>query len=267
MKHLEATGSLAAGDDAAATEQKRSAQKFWQRYFNFYDTLNEAIPYRRMIERQAELLEPQPGELILDAGTGTGNVAAHILPSGAEVIGIDFCEPALALCRRKMPLGDFRFGDLTQPLEFASNHFDKIACCCVLHVLDRRAQEFALRELCRVLKPHGRIVITAFAVGFSPIKVYRETLREQRRLANLGAALFFALRYSFNTARILYYVARIKRREKSGEYNFFSREEMVRMLEAAGFEISRVESTFADQCVTAVAIKREQSLSDKSDAK
>jgi ubiquinone/menaquinone biosynthesis C-methylase UbiE len=267
MKHLEASGSLTSGNDAAATEQKRSAQKFWQRYFNFYDTLNEAIPYRRMIERQAELLEPQPGELILDAGTGTGNVAARILPSRAKVIGIDFCEPALALCRRKMPQGDFRFGDLTQPLEFASDHFDKIACCCVLHVLDRRAQAFALSELCRVLKPRGRIVVTAFAVGFSPIKVYRETLREQRKQANFGAALFFALRYSFNTARILYYVARIKRREKSGEYNFFSRDDMMRMLEEAGFEISLVEPAFADQCVTAVATKRETTTPDKTNAK
>lgn len=266
MKHLEATGSLTPSD-TAADEQKRSAQKFWQRYFNFYDTLNEAIPYRRMIERQAELLAPQPGELILDAGTGTGNVAAHLLPSGAHVVGIDFCEPALALCRRKMPQGDFRFGDLTQPLAFPPDHFDKIACCCVLHVLDRRAQEFAVRELCRVLKPGGHIVITAFAVGFSPIKVYRETLREQRKQANLGAALFFALRYSFNTARILYYVARIKRREKSGEYNFFSRDEMVRMLEAAGFEISRVESTFAEQCLTAVATKRQPPLTDKTAAR
>jgi ubiquinone/menaquinone biosynthesis C-methylase UbiE len=266
MKHLEATGGLTSNDDEAAQRQKRSAQKFWQRYFNFYDTLNEAIPYRKMIERQAELLEPQPAELILDAGTGTGNVAAHLLASRAQVTGIDFCEPALELCRRKMPGGDFRFGDLTQPLEFASDHFDKIACCCVLHVLDRRAQRAVVRELFRVLKPGGRVVITAFAVGFSPIKVYLETLREQRRQGTFGAALFFALRYSFNTARILYYVARIKRREKSGEYNFFSRDEMVRMLEEAGFEISRVETAFADQCVTAVATRREQSLPDKTTA-
>lgn len=264
MKHLEATGRLASGRDEAAQQHKRSAQKFWQRYFNFYDTLNEAIPYRKMIERQSELLEPQPGELILDAGTGTGNVAVHLLAQKARVTGIDFCEAALARCRGKMPQGDFRFGDLTQPLEFGSDHFDKIVCCCVLHVLDRRAQEFVVSELFRVLKPRGRVVITAFATGFSPIKVYLYTLHEQRKLGNLRSALFFALRYSFNTIRILYYVARIKRREKSGEYNFFSRDEMMRMLEEAGFEISKTETVFAGQCITAVGTKPSLTPQDKT---
>lgn len=254
MKHPEAVGGLPASADDKALK-KRSDQRFWQRYFNFYDTLNEAIPYRQMIERHAELLEPRPGELILDAGTGTGNVAKALLNYGPRVIGIDFCEPALDICRRKAPGADFRFGDLTQRLEFDSDHFDKVACCCVFHVLSRESQEFAVRELFRVLKGGGTIAVTAFANGFSPARVYVETVREQRKTANLLGALAFVLRYSFNTLRIVYYVSRIKRREKSGEYNFFSRESLVRMMEEAGFEVRDVEKGFADQCVTVVATK------------
>lgn len=236
-------------------QKKRSAQMFWQRYFNFYDTLNEAIPYRQMIERQAELLGPMKDEMILDAGTGTGNVAVALLARGARVTGIDFCEPALEMCRRKAPQGEFRFGDLTRQLEFDANYFDKIACCCVLHVLNRSTQEFAVRELFRVLKPGGKIVITAFAVGFSPITVYLATVRERHQSGGLFNTALFVFRYSFNTMRIMYYVSRIKRAEQSGEYNFFSPDDLVRVLEQAGFAVSKIEKGFADQCVTAVALK------------
>jgi ubiquinone/menaquinone biosynthesis C-methylase UbiE len=241
----------------AGDERKRTAQRFWARYFNFYDTLNEAAPYRRMIERHAELLEPAPGDLILDAGTGTGNVAVELLARGARVVGIDFVESALEKCRAKAPAGDFRFGDLTRPLEFEVAHFDKVACCCVLHVLGRDAQEFAVGEFFRVLRPRGVVALTAFAEGFNPFTVYRETLRERRRAAGLLEALRFGLTHSLNTARIMYYVFRIKRREQSGEYNFLTRDGLDRMLERAGFEVVLREQTFAGQCVTAVARKPE----------
>jgi ubiquinone/menaquinone biosynthesis C-methylase UbiE len=249
--------SKLAGDaePASVDAGKRSAQRFWARYFNFYDTLNEAAPYRLMIERHAELLAPAPGELILDAGTGTGNVAVELLARGARVVGIDFVESALEKCRAKAPAADFRFGDLTRPLEFASAHFDKVACCCVLHVLGRDAQEFAVSEFFRVVRPRGTVALTAFAEGFNPFAVYRETLLERRRAAGLWDALRFGLTHSFNTARIMYYVFRIKRREQSGEYNFLTRDGLERMLRHAGFEVILQEQTFAGQCVTAVARK------------
>jgi ubiquinone/menaquinone biosynthesis C-methylase UbiE len=193
--------------------------------------------------------------LILDAGTGTGNVAVELLKRGGRVVGIDFVESALAMCRAKAPQGEFHFGDLTQPLSFAAGHFDKIACCCVLHVLDRSAQEFAVREFFRVVKPGGVVAITAFAEGFDPNRVYLETLRQRRQAGGLLDSIFFTLRHSINTARILYYVWRIRRRERSGEYNFLNAEGLARMLAAAGFEVVQTERTFAAQCVSALARK------------
>jgi ubiquinone/menaquinone biosynthesis C-methylase UbiE len=241
--------------NADADAGRRTAQRFWARYFNFYDTLNEAAPYRRMIERHAALLEPAPGELILDAGTGTGNVAVELLKSGARVVGIDFVESALEKCRAKAPAGDFRFGDLTRPLEFAAGHFDKVACCCVLHVLGRDAQGFVVREFFRVVRPGGLVALTAFAEGFNPFTVYRATLGERSRSAGTLEALRFGLTHSLNTARIMYYVFRIKRREQTGEYNFLTREGLRAMLERAGFEVVLEERTFAGQCVNALARK------------
>jgi ubiquinone/menaquinone biosynthesis C-methylase UbiE len=245
------------GDPARSTAPERPAQRFWAKYFAFYDTLNASIPYQRMLERAVDLLALSPGERVLDAGTGTGNVAALLDARGANVVGIDFCEPGLAACRAKVPRADFRFGDLTQPLAFETASFDKVVCCCVLHLLPREAQALAVREMARVVRPGGRVVLTVFATGFRPLPVYFATIREQRKATNLRTALAFTLRYSINTARILYYVSRIKKAEKGGAYNFFGEESLREVARQAGLEIERVERVFAGQCLNVVGRKPE----------
>jgi len=245
-------GEIGAGIPAVG---RRSAQKFWESYFNFYDTLNQSEPYCQMLERQTELLEPLQGRQTLDAGAGTGNLAVLLLARGARVTGIDFCEPALDKCRQKAVDADFRFGDLTEPLDFEPSSFDRVACCCVLHVLGRRPQQFAIAEFYRILKPGGVVAITAFAEGFSPIAVYVETLRQRRQTSGWTAVLWFGVRHLFNTARILYYVFRIQRRERSGDYCFVTRESLGRMLSEAGFQNVQFERIFASQCLTATAVK------------
>jgi ubiquinone/menaquinone biosynthesis C-methylase UbiE len=233
----------------------RPAQRFWQKYFAFYDTLNASIPYQRMLERAVELLQVRKGEHVLDAGTGTGNVAVLLAAREARVTGIDFCEAGLDACRAKVPQADFRFGDLTQPLEFGTATFDKVVCCCVLHLLPRDGQQNAAREFFRVLKPGGRAAVTVFASGFRSLAVYAETIREQRRATNLWTAIRFTLKYSINTARILYYVRRIKKTEQSGAYNFLDEEQLRTVFATAGFEVERVERVFAGQCLNLLGRK------------
>jgi ubiquinone/menaquinone biosynthesis C-methylase UbiE len=241
---------------ASGTERgQRPGQIFWQRYFQFYDTLNESIPYLRMIEQNVELLEPAPQDHILDAGTGTGNVAIALMARCARVTGIDFCEPALVKCREKAPGGDFRYGDLTQRLEFEEGSFDKVVSCNVIYTLAPEGQKNAVGELYRVLKPGGVVVITVFGAGFRALRVYRETIRLERERAGIAGALWLAARYSVATARILYYVARIKRREKGGDYTFFTPGDLRSLIESGGFAVDRIEPTFASQCLVARASK------------
>jgi SAM-dependent methyltransferase len=208
-----------------------------------------------MIARQLALLAPRPGDRILDAGTGSGNMAAALAGRGADVVGIDFCEPALPLARQKAPNATFQFGDLTQPLAFPDASFDLVTCSAVLHVLSRDQQRFALRELARVLRPNGRLVVTAFAEGFSALTVYAETLREERRAVGLGATVQFGLRYSANTARVLYYVWRIQRQQRRGAYAYVDEVALRDLLAQSGLEPQTTERTLAGQCVTALATK------------
>jgi ubiquinone/menaquinone biosynthesis C-methylase UbiE len=229
---------------------------FWTRYFTVYDTLNQARPYQAMLARQLELLAPGEGERALDAGTGSGNFAAALSRRGAVVVGIDFCEPAFELARQKAPGARFEFGDLTRPLAFPDNSFDLVACSAVLHVLSRDEQVFALRELARVLRPRGRLMVTAFANGFSAIQVYLETLRAERDATGLVAAARLGLRYSWNTLRILYYVWRIQRQHRQGSYAYVDEAILGNLLSGAGLEPRSVERTLAGQCVTALAVKQ-----------
>lgn len=232
-----------------------AARSFWARYFAVYDTLNQARPYQAMIARQVELIAPAPGDRVLDAGTGSGNLAAALSRHAADVTGIDFCEPAFELARRKAPRARFQFGDLTKPLAFPDASFDQVTCSAVLHVLNRDEQRFAISQLARVLRPGGRLVVTAFADGFSALKVYAETLREERRARGAGPALLFGLRYSWNTARVLYYVWRIQRQHRRGAYAYVDERSLGDLLAGAGLEPRSLERTLAGQCVTALAVK------------
>lgn len=247
--------TLPSANTADAGPAPRAAQLFWSRYFTVYDTLIQARPYQAMIARQIELLDPQPGDRALDAGTGSGNLAAALVRRGADVTGIDFCEPAFALARPKAPTATFMFGDLTRPLQFADGSFDLVACSAVLHVLNRNEQRFAVTELARVLRPGGRLVITAFAEGFSALAVYFESLRAERRAKGLGATIGFALRYSLNTARVLYYVWRIQRQQRRGTYAYVDERSLGELLVQAGLTPRTFDRTLAGQCVTALAAK------------
>lgn len=263
MRQPEVLSRHVQSEDAA--REKRSAQKFWTRYFYFYDTLNESAPYRQMVSGHAHALKPAPGDLILDAGTGTGNVAVILLAGGAGVIGIDFCEQALERCRKKDARGDFRFGDITRPLDFPSDYFDKVSCCNVFQFLSPYHHPFAFAELFRVLKPGGLFAVTVFAAGFSSGRVYRETLLQKRRESSLPKTIAFTIRYSLSTLRILYYVWRIKKRQAKGQYYFFDNDGLRRMLEATGFQILEMQRVFASQCVTVLATKPESLGSSQAD--
>lgn len=234
---------------------KLRAQRFWRRYFSVYDKANESAHYRTMLARHVELLDPQPRERILDAGTGTGNVAKALLEHGAEVVGLDFLESALEVCRQKCPTGDFRIGDLTGRLDLDDESFAKLACCNVIYLLEPPCQLHALQELHRVLIRGGRAVITVFHRDFSKKQLLLATLAEERRRAGVAGLAAYVVRNSVATVRILYYISRLQAQQEAGKYTFFTEGELDTLLRRAGFEVESIEPTLASQCLLAVARK------------
>lgn len=105
-------------------------------------------------------LRIKPGSTILDVGTGTGVLLPFLLdavgPQG-KVVALDVAEEMLARARAKM--GDrveYVCADITHTA-LEGNAFDEIICnSCFPHLVDKLA---ALREMARLLKPGGRLVI------------------------------------------------------------------------------------------------------------
>lgn len=97
----------------------------------------------------------RPGERVLDACCGTGDLAVAALRAGAgEVVGLDFSEAMLERARRKEPAVEWVRGDvLALPFDDAS--FD--AATVGFGVRNVEDLEAAVRELRRVLRPGGRL--------------------------------------------------------------------------------------------------------------
>ncbi|QBI54262.1 class I SAM-dependent methyltransferase [Streptomonospora litoralis] len=99
-------------------------------------------------------LRPEAGERILDAGCGTGDLAAALAEAGAEVVGVDSSAEMIDRARERFPHLDLRVADLLT-LEPDSG-YDAVLSNAVLHwVPDATA---AARALARTLRPGGRLV-------------------------------------------------------------------------------------------------------------
>jgi trans-aconitate 2-methyltransferase len=101
-----------------------------------------------------ELLAPRPGEQILDAGCGTGQLTNEIAKSGAIVQGIDNSSAMVEQARKNYPEIEFRQADLTE-LPFG-NQFDGVFSNAVLHWV--KEAERAAASIHGALKPGGRFV-------------------------------------------------------------------------------------------------------------
>ena len=103
--------------------------------------------------------QPAPAKTAaaLDAGCGTGFQAAVLETLGYRVHGVDVSSALLAVARGRLPRATFVRGRL-EALPYADDGFDAVACCgsTLSFVADPAA---ALRELGRVLRPGGRLLL------------------------------------------------------------------------------------------------------------
>ncbi len=106
---------------------------------------------------------PKRGERILDLAAGTGTSSMAFVPSGAHVVAADFSRGMIAEGRRRhgnVPNLEFVQADATD-LPFGDGEFDAVTMSFGLrNVNDPRR---ALRELRRVTRPGGRIVVCEFS--------------------------------------------------------------------------------------------------------
>ncbi len=98
------------------------------------------------------MLEPRPGERILDLGCGDGVLTAEIKAAGADVLGVDLSDELLAVARMK-GLSVRKLDG--HALDFVSE-FDAVFSNAALHWM--RAPQLVVAGVARALKPGGRFV-------------------------------------------------------------------------------------------------------------
>ena len=107
-----------------------------------------------------EALGAAHGMSILDVAAGTGTSSAAYAKAGASVTAFDFSEGMIATGRKRHPELTFVQGDAMN-LPFADASFDATTISYGLRNINDPMQ--ALREMLRVTKPGGQLVVCEFS--------------------------------------------------------------------------------------------------------
>lgn len=134
---------------------------------------------RALRDRLADLARLQPGETVLDVGCGTGTLAIaakrRVGPTG-RVHGTDASASMLARARKKAQRAgleiDLQIG-VAEALPYEDATFDVVLSTLMLHHLPREPRRIFAREVRRVLRPGGRLLVVDFGAG---AKEQRRTL-------------------------------------------------------------------------------------------
>lgn len=128
-----------------------------------YDLTNDVLSLgqdRRWRHQVIDAVDPKPGERVLDLAAGTGTSSAPFRERGATVVPCDFSVGMLRVGKRARPHLAFVAGDGTR-LPFPDDTFDAVTISFGLrNIVDPDA---GLRELRRVTRPGGRLVVCEFS--------------------------------------------------------------------------------------------------------
>ena len=114
-----------------------------------------------VLAEKVEFTKPQPADLALDVACGPGALVLALAPRLRFARGADLTEEMLRRARRSqlernIPNAVFDRGE-AEHLPYANAAFDLVTCQCSIHHMPK--PELALKEMARVMKPDGRLVI------------------------------------------------------------------------------------------------------------
>ena len=141
--------------------------------FNQYDWIQnydermrntKHLRYDETLSRVLKKASIKDGDLVLDIGTGTGNLAVKFLERGCEVIGLDPSAKLLKIAERKVEEWKGRFQirlceDPFLQIPFPEQTFNVVASTFSIHHISDDAKRLSIREMKRVLKLNGQVII------------------------------------------------------------------------------------------------------------
>lgn len=146
--------------DRAALEKK-----FWDRFAPYYDRfIDRSVgkTYAKLKDRLRRDLRPE--DEVLELATGPGLLAFAVCDGVKSIIATDISERMIEVAREKQkssPCANIRFQvEDAYHLSFPDASFDAVFASNMLHLLFE--PQTAVREMKRVLRPGGRLVLATF---------------------------------------------------------------------------------------------------------
>ncbi|UTT62530.1 class I SAM-dependent methyltransferase [Microcella humidisoli] len=135
--------------------------------------------HRRLAESVASFVDLDGVRDVLDVATGTGLLLRALPPDGLRFSGTDISQRMLDEAVAHLPAASFRRAEASQ-LPFADASFDLVTCVSAMPYLDPLA---SFAEWRRLIRPAGRIVITAWETDGIPSAVLLRTAAQEHGIA------------------------------------------------------------------------------------
>lgn len=131
----------------------------------YYDlAIKITMPEKKFRRLLLEEINPKANEKILEFGFGTGQnlLLIHKENPNTKLEGLEIDQKVKAITEHKLTKNNIEIplylydGGI---LPFADNSFEKVYSCLVFHQLDAETKLKCLKELLRILKPNGKLII------------------------------------------------------------------------------------------------------------
>lgn len=153
------------------TLEAPQVRAMFDRIAGFYDLMNSVMTaglHHQWRRRAADLAAVSAGGTVLDVATGTGDLAVELAtrvgPTGT-VTGSDFSEEMLTRARAKAPNLTFEWGNALE-LPYADDTYD--AATVGFGARNFSDLDQGLREMTRVVRPGGRVVVLEITTPTKP---------------------------------------------------------------------------------------------------
>ncbi|HEV2351477.1 MAG TPA: methyltransferase domain-containing protein [Terriglobia bacterium] len=198
-------------------KHKEAVQKqFAKTVEAFSKTLARDTP--EIMAEKVEFAKPKPGEVTLDVACGPGELVLGLAARVGFARGVDLTQAMLLQARefqreRNITNAAFDCGEAEQ-LPYPNHSFDLVSCQCSIHHMPK--PELALREMARVMKPEGRMmVIDCLSPESDPkFELHNkiESLRDPSHACTLRLTTFLSM---FDAIGLEILRQSLKRRERS----------------------------------------------------
>jgi ubiquinone/menaquinone biosynthesis C-methylase UbiE len=267
--------------DLASLERRRIAERnrlprvsvdlrqFWLEYLfgrdglSGMELLTSTTTYRELIAKQVDLLVLQAGDRVADLGSGTGTLPKLLQKQptaqrNIEVHEFDCLLPALSNSRREVGLDSLypamrfmvcdlslRNGTAPRSIPVADKSYDAVVASLLLNYVD--APDLLLAEVRRVLRPGGRFVLSVLRKDTDISKIYVDVAAEIRSGRASAESGRLDLKYLEESVRsFLNQAARLVDLEELGLFHFWEANDLVALVQSAGFNAVHVHQSFGD---------------------